>query len=94
MLALWSALDVLIRSALIALSAASFLPQLSRVIVRGNLTGISSGKIIIDQLVATCSLAMVIVAMFGYPLGDDPLSAAQRLDIAQFAVVWMGQVSM
>ncbi|EGP89957.1 uncharacterized protein MYCGRDRAFT_90823 [Zymoseptoria tritici IPO323] len=84
---LWSALDVLIRSALIALSAASFLPQLSRVIVRGNLTGISSGKIIIDQLVATCSLAMVIVAMFGYPLGDDPLSAAQRLDIAQFAVL-------
>ncbi|SMR47507.1 unnamed protein product [Zymoseptoria tritici ST99CH_3D1] len=94
MLALWSALDVLVRSALIALSAASFLPQLSRVIVRGNLTGLSSGKIIIDQLVATYSLAMVIVAMFGYPLGDDPLSAAQRLDIAQFAVVWMGQVSI
>ncbi|SMR46258.1 unnamed protein product [Zymoseptoria tritici ST99CH_1E4] len=61
---------------------------------RGDLTGLSSGKIIIDQLVATYSLAMVIVAMFGYPLGDDPLSAAQRLDITQFAVVWVGQVSI
>ncbi|KJX94036.1 pq loop repeat protein [Zymoseptoria brevis] len=54
----WSAIDIVARWVLVVLSAASFVPQLYRILARGKLEGISPWTILFGQLVATHSLAM------------------------------------
>lgn len=79
---------------LIVLSIASFAPQIRRIRNRGDLTGISPSYILYNLLIATFLFATALhLLAFDYEAPDPP-TTEHWLDVVQFAVVWVGQLTL
>jgi uncharacterized protein with PQ loop repeat len=89
-----------INSLLILLTLASFLPQLLLVRARGNSDGISLTYVLINLIVATEQLGLYIqLIAFSYHgtfpgMINNPPKLADWLNLAQFAIVWLGHFTL
>ncbi|KPM41720.1 hypothetical protein AK830_g4815 [Neonectria ditissima] len=85
-----------IRIALLLLSAASFVPQLSRLLARGDSAGLAPKYILFNLIVATQQFSLGLYYIVANDELDlvvhSPPTAGDWLNLAQFTVVWLGHL--